>query len=57
MTINNAIKWLENHHITVIGSTSNGVCVVEELAKDGILYTQTVWLPANLNALHNWMGY
>ena len=57
ITVNQAVSYLKKHYIQVTGTTDNGVCVVEELGKDGMLYTQTVWLPCDAKTIRNWLGY
>ena len=57
MTVSNAVKWLQNHYIEVLGVTDKGICVVDERSRNGVGYSQTVWLPANINVLRDWMGY
>ena len=62
MTTSNAVKWLENHYQTILGTTDSGVCVLEQATKllpngDVVGNDITVWLPANINILSDWMNY
>lgn len=56
MTTEQAKQWLESHGIEVVGVTPTGVCVIEQYASKSGGYSQTVWLPASLNVLRNWMA-
>jgi hypothetical protein len=55
--IEKAVKWLQNHFVTILGTTPTGVCAIEECSRDGVGYGQSVWLPANINVLRDWMNY
>jgi hypothetical protein len=60
--IDKAISFLANHGQNILGQAMDGVCVVEQATKmlgngQVIPWDTTVWLPANINKLRDWMGY
>ena len=62
MKTENAVKWLQNHNITVLGVTNTGVCVVEPASRllpsgEVVAADINVWLPSDLQTLRDWMGY
>jgi hypothetical protein len=60
MNISTLVRYIESHGIPVVVTPEGKLEVIEiltDLANPGSLIEETHYLPAELEAVRNWLGY